>query len=46
MVEAQRDVAGQLDVLDLVFADRDLVGVVEQDVGGHEHGVVEQPGGH
>ena len=27
----------------LVFADRHLVGAVEQDVGGHEHRVVEQP---
>ena len=44
MVEPQRDVPGQLHVLDLVLAHGDLVGVVEQDVGGHEHRVVEQPG--
>ena len=38
-----RDVAGQLDVLALVVADRDLVGVVQQDVGDHQHRVVEEP---
>jgi len=33
MVEADGDVAGDLDVLALIVADRYLVGVVEQDVG-------------
>ena len=42
VVEPDRDVARELDVLALVVADRDLVGVVEEDVGGHEHRVVEQ----
>jgi hypothetical protein len=43
VVEALADVAGELDVVALVLADRDLVGVVEQDVGGLQHRVVEQP---
>ena len=43
-VEALGDVAGQLDVLPLVVADRDDVGLVEQDVAGHQHGVREEPG--
>ena len=43
-VEALRDVAGQLEVLPLVVADRDDVGLVEQDVAGHQHGVVEEAG--
>ena len=30
----------------LVVADRDLVGVVEEDVGGHQDGIVEEPGSH
>ena len=41
-VEADRDVARELDVLALVLADRNLVGVVQEDVGGHEHRVVEE----
>jgi hypothetical protein len=36
------EVAGQLDVLLLVVADRHDVGLVQQDVGGHEHRVGEQ----
>ena len=42
VVEADRDVACELDVLALIVADGNLVGVVEQDVGGHQHRVVEQ----
>ena len=45
VVEADRDVAGDLDVLALVVADRHLVGVVQQDVGGLQRRVGEQPGG-
>ena len=45
LVEAGGDVAGDLDVLALVVADRHLVGVVEQDVGGHQRRVGEQAGG-
>ncbi len=41
-VEAVGHVAGQLDVLGLVVADRHLVGVVEQDVGRHQHRIGEQ----
>ena len=46
-VEPQREVAGQLDVLALVGADRHLRGAVEQDVGRHQGGIGEQrdPGG-
>ena len=43
-VEALGDVAGELEVLALVVAHRHLVGVVEEDVGGHERRVGEQPG--
>ena len=46
VVEPDRDVAGELHVLDLVLADGHLVGVVEEDVGGHEDRVVEEPGAH
>ena len=43
-VEAHGDVAGELEVLALVVADRHLVGLVEQDVGRHQHRIGEQPG--
>ena len=43
-VEPLGDVAGDFDVLALVVADRDLVGVVQQDVGRLECGVREQAG--
>ena len=39
------DVAGDLDVLALVVADRHLLVVVEQDVGGLQRRVGEQPAG-
>ena len=45
IVEALRDVARKLEVLALVVAHRHLVGLVEQDVGGLEHRVEEDPGG-
>src|SRR5262245_54422952 len=41
-VETLCDVARELQVLALVVADRDDVGQVEQDVAGHQHGVVEE----
>ena len=44
-VEALRDVARELDVLPLVVADRDDVGLVEQDVARHQHRVGEEAGG-
>ena len=44
-VEALRDVPRQLEMLPLVVADRDDVGLVEKDVAGHQHRVVEEPGG-
>ena len=45
LVEALRDVARQLEMLALVVADRHDVGLVEQDVAGHQHRVGEQAGG-
>ena len=45
VVEPDRRIAGDLDVLALVVADRHLVGVVEQDVGRLQRRVREQPGG-
>ena len=44
-VEALGDVARQLDVLPLVVAHRDDVGLVEEDVARHQHGVAEEPRG-
>ena len=41
-VEPLGQVAGQLEVLALVLADRHLVGLVEQDVGGLQDRVGEQ----
>jgi len=43
-VEGFGDVAGDFKVLALVFTDRNQVGVVQQDVGGHEHRVVKEAG--
>ena len=43
-VEALRDVARELEVLALVVADRDDVGLVEEDVARHQHRVGEEPG--
>ena len=45
-VEALAIVAHQLDVLALVVADRHLVGAVGEHVGGLQHRVEEEPGGH
>ncbi len=44
LVEALGDVAGQLDVLALVVADRDDLGLVEEDVARHQHRVGEEAG--
>jgi hypothetical protein len=44
--EADGDIAGELEVLALVVAHRHPVRVVGEDVGGHEHRVVEQPDAH
>ena len=41
-VEALGDVAGELEVLRLIFADGDGGGLVEQNVGGHEAGILKQ----
>ena len=45
MVEAHRHIAGDLDVLTLVLADRYLIGVVQDDVGGLKGWVGEQSSG-
>ncbi len=42
MVEATGGIACELEVLDLVFADGDYGGFVEQDIGGHEDWVLEE----
>ncbi len=46
MVEADRDVARELEVLALVVAHGDAIGVVSEDVGRHQHRVVEQADAH
>ncbi len=43
-VDPLGDVAGHLDVLHLVSPDGNEVAVVEQNVGRHQHGIVEEPG--
>ena len=45
-VEPQGEIAGELDVLALVVADGDAVGVVEEDVGRHQGGIGEKAGAH
>ena len=45
IVEARADVAAELDMLALILADGDEVGLVEQDIGGHEHGIGKQARG-
>ncbi len=41
VVETLGEAAGEFEMLELVFADRDVDGVIEKDVCGHEDGVVE-----
>ena len=43
IVELLRDVARQLQMLLLVVADRDVGRAVDEDVGGHQDGIVEEP---
>jgi hypothetical protein len=45
VIEALGDVARELEMLPLVVADRDEVGLVEQDVAGHQNRVGEECGG-
>jgi hypothetical protein len=42
MIESYGEVAGEFEMLCLVFADGDVRGVVEKDVGGLEDGVGEE----
>src|SRR5580658_3107742 len=42
MVEPARRISCELEVLKLVLSDRHEVGLVEQHVGGHEHGIREE----
>ncbi len=44
-IDLDRQIARDLDVLFLIFADRHDIAVVNQNVGGHEHGIVEQSNG-
>ena len=44
VVEALGDVARELEMLALVVADRDEIGLVEQDVARHQDRVREEPG--
>ena len=41
-IEALGDIAREFQVLRLVVADRHDAGLVEQDIGGHQHGVLQQ----
>ena len=41
-VEAHRQIAGEFEMLALVLADRHPLGLVQQDVGRHQHGIGEQ----
>ena len=43
-VEAVGEIARQLDVLALIVADRHGVSLVQQDVRGHQHRIVEEAG--
>ena len=45
-VPPARDLPGQLEVLGLVLAHRHEIGPVEQDIRGHQHGVIQQPRRH
>jgi hypothetical protein len=45
-VEPARDLAGELHVLALIIVDRDVCGVVGEDVGGHQDGVERQRSAH
>src|SRR5581483_11241400 len=42
LVETAGDFAADFEVRDLVFADRDVLRLVDEDVGGHENGVAEE----
>ncbi len=46
VINAQGNVAGEFDVLFLVFAHGDAISIVEQDIRSHQHGVIEQPHAH
>jgi hypothetical protein len=41
-VEAQREVTGELEMLALVLPHWHLIGLIQQDVGGHQHRISEQ----
>lgn len=41
-IELNGEVAAEFDMLFLVFADGDAIGVVEEDIGGHEDGIKQQ----
>ena len=43
MIEALGDVAGEFDVLELIFPDRHIIGAIKQNIGGHEDWIIENP---
>ena len=43
MIEALGDVAGEFDVLELIFPDRHIIGAIKQNIGGHENWIIENP---
>ena len=46
VVEALGNIARQFEMLTLIVPHRDLMGLIEQDIGRHQDGVVEQSGRH
>ena len=43
MIEALGDVAGEFDVLELIFPDWHIIGTIKQNIGGHEDWVIKNP---
>ena len=41
---APDDLAGEFEVLDLILTNRDHIGTVQRDIGGLEHGIIQQAG--
>ena len=46
VIDPQRQITGDLQVLFLVFTDRDQIGVVKQDIGGHQDRIGHETGCH
>ena len=43
MVKTFGDVAGEFDVLELIFPDWHIIGTIKQNIGGHENWIIENP---